>query len=60
MKKKKHKKSKLKKNGYYSIISREKKFLYGAFPFSKNGLVMAKEHLKKIDPSGKNFKIVKN
>lgn len=60
MRKKKYKKSKSKKNSYYSIISKEKRFLYGAFPLSKDGLVMAKEHLKKIDPSGKNFKIVKN
>ena len=48
------------KNSYYSVISKEKRFLYGAFPPSKEGLLKAKEHLKKIDPSGKNYKIVKN
>lgn len=53
-------KQKNKKYKYYSIVAVGNKFLYGAFPFSKHGLSNAKAYLKKIDPSEKNFKIIKN
>jgi hypothetical protein len=54
------KKKNKKKYKYYSIISTINKYLHGAFTFNKEGLRKAQEHLKKIDPSKKNFKIIKN
>lgn len=57
----KKKKSKNKKNNkYYAVVSVNKNFLYGAFPFSEEGHIRAQEYLKKLDPSKKNFKIVEH
>lgn len=54
------KKKSKKKYKYYSIISTTNKYLNGAFSFDEEGYRKAQEHLKKIDPSKKNFKIIKN
>lgn len=57
---KKKKITKKKNNKYYAVVSINRNFLYGAFPFSEEGYSRAQEYLKKIDPSKKNFKIVKH
>lgn len=54
------KKKNKKKYKYYSIISTTNKYLHGAFIFNKEGYLKAQEHLEKLDPSKKNFKIIKN
>jgi hypothetical protein len=54
------KKKSKKKYKYYSIISIANKYLHGAFSFNEEGYLKAQEHLKKLDPSKKNFKIIKN
>jgi len=56
----KKKSNKKKKGKYYAVVCLGKNFLYGAFPCSEEGFLRAKEYLKKIDPSKKNFKIVKH
>ena len=56
-KKSKTKKTKLVK--YYAVYSISDNFLHGVFPPSKEGLIKAKAHILKIDPSNKNYKIKK-
>ena len=56
------KKSKLKKTKqakYYAVYSKSDNFLHGVFPPSKEGLLKAKAHILKIDPSNKNYRIIK-
>jgi hypothetical protein len=36
------------KSKYYAILNKKDKFLYGAFPASKEGKIQAKEYIKKI------------
>jgi len=48
MKKNKIKKTKLKKKKYYILISIKDNFQYGVFPYSKDGLINAKNYLNKI------------
>jgi hypothetical protein len=48
MKKNKIKKTKLKKKKYYILISKKDNFQYGVFPYSKDGLINAKNYLNKI------------
>jgi hypothetical protein len=57
MKKKKIKKTKITK--YYAVFSKTDNFLHGVFPPSKEGLIKAKAHILKLDPSNKNYKIKK-
>ena len=57
MKKKKIKKPK--KHKYYAVFSKTDNFLHGVFSPSKEGLIKAKAHILKIDPSNKNYKIKK-
>lgn len=57
MKKKKIKKTK--KPKYYAVYSKTDNFLHGVFSPSKEGLIKAKAHILKIDPSNKNYKIKK-
>jgi len=57
--KKINKRKKTSKNSYYYIVSKGTKYLYGVFPLSEEGLTKAKTYLKKIDGTGKNFKILK-
>lgn len=52
------KKKKL-KSKYYAIFNKNDNFLQGVFEPSKEGLSKAKEHLLKIDPTNKNYKIKK-
>ena len=56
---KKKNKQKKQKNKYYAIFSKTDNFLYGVFPSSQDGLFKAKEYLIKLDPSNKNYKIIK-
>jgi hypothetical protein len=56
-KKSKTKKTKLVK--YYAVYSKSDNFLHGVFPPSKEGLLKAKAHILKIDPSNKNYRIKK-
>ena len=56
-KKSKTKKTKLVK--YYAVYSKSDNFLHGVFPPSKEGLIKAKAHILKIDPTNKNYKIKK-
>lgn len=39
------------KNKYYGIFSKKDNYLHGVFPLTKEGLVAAKEYLKKISPT---------
>lgn len=55
--KKKNKVKKTKAVKYYAIHSKSDNFLHGVFPPSKEGLLKAKAHILKIDPSNKNYKI---
>lgn len=57
--KKKNQKIKKPKNKYYAVFSKSDNFLHGVFPPSKEGLLKAKAHILKIDPSNKNYKIKK-
>jgi hypothetical protein len=57
--KKKIKTKKIKPAKYYAIFSKRDNFLHGVFPPSKEGLLKAKAHILKIDPSNKNYKIKK-
>jgi hypothetical protein len=52
-------KQKKQKNKYYAIFSKSDNFLHGVFPPSQYGLCKAKEYLLKLDPSNKNYKIIK-
>jgi hypothetical protein len=54
----KNKRKKTLKNSYYYIVAKSTKYLYGVFPLSEDGLIKAKSYLKKIDSTGKNFKIL--
>jgi hypothetical protein len=46
---------------YYAIFSKKDNFLHGAFPFTKDGLKLAKNYLYKISGKNKkNFYIKKN
>lgn len=56
---KKKSKPKKQKSKYYAIYSKNDNFLHGVFPPSKEGLLRAKAHILKIDPSNKNYKIKK-
>jgi len=47
------------KHKYYAVFSKNDNFLHGVFPPSKEGLLKAKAHILKIDPSNKNYKIKK-
>ena len=42
---------------YYEILSEEKKYRYGVFPFSPKGLEDAKKYVKglEVKPGGKFF-----
>lgn len=57
--KKKNKPKKTKQAKYYAVYSKSDNFLHGVFPPSKEGLLKAKAHILKIDPSNKNYKIKK-
>ena len=57
--KKKIKINKTKKTKYYAVYGKSDNFLYGVFAPSKEGLIEAKQYLLKLDPSTKNFKLVK-
>ena len=57
--KKKIKTKKIKQTKYYAVYSKSDNFLHGVFPPSKEGLLKAKAHILKIDPSNKNYKIKK-
>jgi hypothetical protein len=57
--KKKNKIKKPKQTKYYAVYSRTDNFLHGVFPPSEDGLIKAKAHILKIDPSNKNYKIKK-
>ena len=57
--KKKIKAKKTKQAKYYAVYSISDNFLHGVFPPSKEGLIKAKAHILKIDPSNKNYKIKK-
>ena len=62
MKKKKIQKNNLnkkKKNKYYAVFSKSDNFLHGVFPPSPEGLSKAKQHILKLDPTNKNYKIKK-
>jgi hypothetical protein len=48
-----------KKNKYYAILSKKDKFLYGAFPLSKEGKDKAEEYIKKISNKSKCLYIKK-
>jgi|Laugrefbdmm110sn_1035136.scaffolds.fasta_scaffold225235_1 hypothetical protein len=48
-----------KKNKYYAILSKKDKFLYGAFPVSKEGKIKAEEYIKKISVKSNAFYIKK-
>ena len=50
---------KSKRKKYYAILCKNDNFLHGVFPPSKEGLLKAKAHILKIDPSNKNYKIKK-
>jgi len=47
-KKQKNKINRLKKKKYYLLISKKDNFQYGVFPYSKEGLLHAKNYLNKI------------
>jgi len=47
------------KNKYYAIFSKKDKFLYGAFPLSKDGKSKAEEYIKKISTKSSLFYIKK-
>lgn len=50
---------KLKKNKHYEVVSSERKYRYGAFPFSKSGLSDAKKYAKELQRARKEkFSIV--
>ena len=57
--KKKIKTKKIKQAKYYAVYSKSDNFLHGVFPPSKEGLLKAKAHILKIDPSNKNYRIKK-
>jgi hypothetical protein len=57
--KKKIKTKKKKQIKYYAVYSRSDNFLHGVFPPSKEGLIKAKAHVLKLDPTNKNYKIKK-
>jgi len=57
--KKKIKTKKPKQAKYYAVYSKSDNFLHGVFPPSKEGLLKAKAHILKIDPSNKNYRIKK-
>jgi hypothetical protein len=57
--KKNKKTKKIKQAKYYAIYSKSDNFLHGVFSPSKEGLIKAKAHILKIDPSNKNYKIKK-
>jgi hypothetical protein len=57
--KKKIKIKKPKQAKYYAVYSKSDNFLHGVFPPSKEGLLKAKAHILKIDPSNKNYRIKK-
>lgn len=57
--KKKIKTKKIKPAKYYAVYSKSDNFLHGVFPPSKEGLLKAKAHILKIDPSNKRYKIKK-
>ena len=52
-------KKKIKPAKYYAVYSKSDNFLHGVFPPSKEGLLKAKAHMLKIDPSNKRYKIKK-
>jgi hypothetical protein len=45
------------KKKFYGIYSKNDNFLYGVFPFSKNGYIQAKEYINKKFNKNKNFYI---
>ena len=47
-KKQKNKMNRLKKKKYYLLISKKDNFQYGVFPYSKEGLLHAKNYLNKM------------
>ena len=51
--------TRIKKPKYYAVYSKTDNFLHGVFSPSKEGLIKAKAHILKIDPSNKNYKIKK-
>lgn len=57
--KKKNKTKAAKQLKYYAVYSKSDNFLHGVFPPSKEGLLKAKAHILKIDPSNKNYRIKK-
>jgi hypothetical protein len=57
--KKKNKTKAAKQLKYYAVHSKSDNFLHGVFPPSKEGLIKAKAHILKIDPSNKNYRIKK-
>jgi len=57
--KKKIKTKKKKQLKYYAVYSKSDNFLHGIFPPSKEGLIKAKAHVLKLDPTTKNYKIKK-
>jgi hypothetical protein len=57
--KKKTKAKKKKQLKYYAVYSKSDNFLHGVFPPSKEGLMKAKAHVLKLDPTSKNYKIKK-
>jgi hypothetical protein len=57
--KKKNKTKAAKQLKYYAVYSKSDNFLHGVFPPSKEGLLKAKAHILKIDPSNKNYQIKK-
>jgi hypothetical protein len=48
-----------KKNKFYGIYSKDDNFLYGVFPFSKDGYSKAKEYINKKFNKNQNIYIKK-
>jgi hypothetical protein len=47
-----------KKKKYYGVYSKDN-FLYGVFPFSKEGYVSAKNYINKLNPKTKKSYFIK-
>jgi len=56
---KKQKQKQKKTNKYYAVISKSDNFLHGVFHNSPEGLTKAKNYVRQIDSTNKNFKIIK-
>ena len=51
--------NKKKRSACYIIVDKKSNYFQGAFEFSKEGLILAKEYVKTLDDSPNKYKIIK-